>query len=102
MIKSVFTNTFHYNMVGNSWFSLSLSNQIDTDQNLYYKVNEITMSRCCCLVAKSCLNSFATPWTVTCQYTLSMGFPGQESWSGLPLPPPGNFPQPGIETESLA
>ena len=33
---------------------------------------------------------FVTPWTVACQASLSMGFPRQEYWSGLPFPPPGN------------
>ena len=32
---------------------------------------------------------FATPWTVAGQAPLSMGFPRQEFWSGLPFPPPG-------------
>ena len=36
------------------------------------------------------------------QTLLSMGFPRQEYWSGLPFPPPGNLPDPGIEPESLA
>ena len=44
---------------------------------------------------------FATPWTVTHQAPLSMGFPRQEYWSGLPFPSPGIF-QPGIEPESSA
>ena len=33
-------------------------------------------------------DSFATPWTAACQAPLSMGFPGQEYWSGLPFPSP--------------
>ena len=33
---------------------------------------------------------FATPWTVAYQAPLSMGFPRQEYWSGLPLPSPGH------------
>ena len=32
-----------------------------------------------------------TPWTVACQAPLSMGFPRQEYWSGLPFPSPGVF-----------
>ena len=28
--------------------------------------------------------------------------PGQEYWSGLPFPPPGDFPDPGFESESPA
>ena len=31
----------------------------------------------------------------------SMGFFRQEYWSGLPCPPPGNLPHPGIEPASL-
>ena len=41
---------------------------------------------------------FATPWTVAGQTPLSKGFPRQEYWSDLPLPPPGNLPDPGIWT----
>ena len=45
---------------------------------------------------------FATPGTVAHQAPLSMGFSRQEYWSGLPLPPPGDLPDPGIEPVSLA
>ena len=31
-----------------------------------------------------------------------MGFSRQEYWSGLPFPPSGDFPDPGIEPASLA
>ena len=47
-------------------------------------------------------NSFATPWTVACQAPLSMGFPRQEYWSGLPFPSLGDLPDPGIKPASLA
>ena len=40
-----------------------------------------------------------TPWTVTCQAPLSMGFSRQEYWNGLPFPSPGDLPDPGIEPE---
>ena len=40
---------------------------------------------------------FATPWTATYQAPLSMGFSRQEYWSGVPLPSPGDLPDPGIE-----
>ena len=36
-------------------------------------------------------------WTVVCQACLSMGFPRQEYWSGLPFPSPGDLLDPGIE-----
>ena len=47
-------------------------------------------------------DSSVTPWTVACQASLSVGFPRQEYWSGLPFPPPGNLPDPGIEPVSPA
>ena len=46
-------------------------------------------------------SSLVTPWTTICLVPLSMGFPRQESWSGLPCPPPGDLPDSGIETVSL-
>ena len=44
---------------------------------------------------------FATLWTTALQASLSMGFSRQEYWSGLPCPPQGNLPDPGIELTSL-
>ena len=44
---------------------------------------------------------FVTPWTVACQAPRSMGFSRQEYWSGLPCPPPGYLPDPGIKPTSL-
>ena len=44
----------------------------------------------------------ATPGAVVHQAPLSMGLFRQEYWSGLPFPPPGDLPNPGIELESLA
>ena len=45
----------------------------------------------------SCVQLFATQWTVALQAPLSMGFSRQEYCSGLPCPPPGNLPDSGIE-----
>ena len=44
----------------------------------------------------------ATPWTVAHQAPLSMEFPNQEYWSGLPFTPPGDLPDPGSEPQSPA
>ena len=52
------------------------------------------LSSGCCLVEKSCL-TLAVPWTVARQTSLSMVFPRQEYWSGLPLPFPGYLPDQG-------
>ena len=43
---------------------------------------------------------FVTLWTVAHQAPLSMGFSRQEYWNELPFPPPGNLPNPGIESTS--
>ena len=47
--------------------------------------------------AQSCLT-----WTAACQGPLSMEYLRQEYWSGLPFPPPGDLPDPGIEPTSPA
>ena len=49
-----------------------------------------------CSVA-SVMSDSVTLWTVALQAPLSMGFPRQEYWSGLPIPSPGDLPNPGIE-----
>ena len=58
---------------------------------------------CVCVHALSCHYSwlYVTPWTVAHQAPLSMGFSRQEYWSGLPCPPPGDLPHPGIKPTSL-
>ena len=43
---------------------------------------------------------FVAPWTVDCQASLSMGFPRQEYWSGVPFPIPGDLPDPAIKSTS--
>jgi len=49
----------------------------------------------------SCVRLFVTPWTVACQAPVSIGFFRQEYWSGLPCPPAGDLPDPGIKPASL-
>ena len=55
---------------------------------------------CCVLSCFSHVQLSATPWTAAHQAPLSMGFSRQEYWSGLPCPPPGGLPDPGIESSS--
>ena len=52
-------------------------------------------------VAQSC-PTLCDPWTVAHKAPLSMGFSRQEYRSGLPFPPPGHLPNPGIELTSPA
>ena len=49
----------------------------------------------------SCTQLFVIPWTVAHQAPLSVEFSRQKYWSGLPFPPPGDLPNPGIEPKSL-
>ena len=51
---------------------------------------------------RSVLSGSMTLWTAAPQAPPSMGFSRQESWSGLPLPSPGDLPDPGIEPRSPA
>ena len=46
------------------------------------------------LVTKLCLTL-----CVACQVPLSMGFPSQEYWDGLPFPSPEDLPNPGIKSK---
>ena len=56
-------------------------------------------SVCVCSVI---VQFFAALWTVVCQVPLSMKFSRQYYWSGLPFPTPGDLPDLGIKTWSLA
>ena len=46
--------------------------------------------------------TLVTPWDAAYQTPLSMGFPRQEYWQGLPFPSPGDLPDSGIEPVSPA
>ena len=48
------------------------------------------------LVTMSCL-TLATLWIIAYKAPLSMGFPRQQYWNGLPLPSPGDISDPGTE-----
>ena len=59
------------------------------------------MNCCCCLVTQSC-QTLCDPKVLTHLALLSMGFSRKECWSGMPFPPPGDIPNPGIEPVSSA
>ena len=54
----------------------------------------------CAQSLQSCLTC-VTIWTIALRAALSMGFSRQEYWSGLPCPPPGDLPNPGIKPASF-
>ena len=63
---------------------------------------ELYREMCACVLSHfSPVWLFANLWTIVQQAPLSMGFSRQESWSGLPYPPPGDLPNPGIEPVPL-
>ena len=49
----------------------------------------------------SCIQLYVTLCTIAHQSPLSLGFSRQEYWTGLPCPPPGDLPNPGIKPTSL-
>ena len=49
---------------------------------------------CVCVLSR--VQLFETLWTIAHQAPLSMGLSRQEYWNGLPCPPPGDLPYPGI------
>ena len=54
-----------------------------------------------CVPSYSAMSDSVTSGTVAHQTPLSMGFPRQGYWSGLPFPSPGDHPDPGIKPMSL-
>ena len=56
---------------------------------------------CVCVCADLCQIVVETRWTVAYHALLSMVFSRQDYWSGLPCPPPGHLPDPGIKPTSL-
>ena len=53
--------------------------------------------QCMCAQSLWVVSDPATSQTVALQAPLSMGLSRQEYWSGMPCPPSGDLPDPGIE-----
>ena len=68
---------------------------------LLWFVSLISVITVCVLSCFSWVQLFATPWTLTCQVPLSMGFSRHTYWHGLPFPPLGVLPDSGIKPMSL-
>ena len=63
--------------------------------------DSVLLTRCCCWVAHLCL-TLCDPMDCSLPGSAVHGLPRQEYWSGLPFPPPGDLPDPGIEPMSSA
>ena len=67
-------------------------------KKLYWKIDPLSDPVLCSVAS---VMSDSDLWTVAHQIPLSMGYSRQEYWSGLPCPPPGDIPNPGMEPISL-
>ena len=100
----------HLPLVGSFWASLKKHTHTENGDNRILKVEEnlywrkVGENLCTCVYISrfSHVPFFVTPWTVARQAPLSMRFPMQEYWSGLPFSSPGDLPDPGIEPRSHA
>ena len=91
LFSCVFVSSF-------SKVGICLRNTLQFDLSKTGAKHEIIALLCTCvLICFRCVQHFGTPWTVAHHSLLSMGFPRQEYWSGLPCPPPGDLLNPGIE-----
>ena len=81
----------HIHLCGDYSWSLSSARNLWYVNVLIYKVPN-------CF---SHVQLFATLWTLAHQAPLSMGYSRSEYWNALPLPSPGDLPNPGIESVSL-
>ena len=67
--------------------------------HLKHTLVHLELRSCACSVISIMSNS-VTLWTVAHQAPLPMGFSRQEYWIGLPCPPSGDLPNPGIKLAS--
>ena len=86
----------HFTEGSDSWIFRGFLSSILWNSTSYQGLQHTAVLTC------SVMSNSATPWTVAHQAPLSMGFSRQEYWSGLPCPPPGDRPNPGIEPRSPA
>ena len=78
------------------WMQLHLLILVIYWNTIMWKVHDNSM-----LSHFSCVQLFATLWTVACQAPRFMGFSRQECWSKLPCPLPGHLPNPGTKPVPL-
>ena len=86
---------------GRSWgWQVRLQTSLQGKSMYSVRLQPFTDGSCSCVFSYVWL--FVTPWTVAGQASLSMEFSRQEYRNGLPFPPPGGLPDPGIELASPA
>ena len=78
------------------WTSLPFRSPPSTEYRVPCAIQRMRMC------AQRVVSDSAIPWTVACWAPLSLEISREEHRSGLPLPTPGDLPNPGIEPKSLA
>ena len=81
-------------------FSSLFSKWPQLSKGEFCKLEAPCVSECAYSVG-SIMSDSSTPQTLSRQAPLSMGFSRQEYWGGLPCPPPGHLPDPGIQPVSF-
>ena len=93
--------SFHlYASVINLYQFISFSTFLHMQHTLCVSGTDIENKKSLGVKSLSCVQLFATPWTVAYQVPPSMGFSRQEYWSGLSFPSLGNLPNPGMKPGS--
>ena len=81
------------------FFPNLIAQEISKDPTCYFMTRIFYFT--VCVISHSVMSDSVPPWTAARQAPLSVGFSRQEYCSGLPCPPPGGLPDPGIKPESL-
>ena len=93
------------NILKYKWIFFFLLSQVcdseEMNDDLYILV-PVTWFKLLLLSHFSCVQLYATPWTIDHQSPLFMEFSKQEYQSGWPCPPTGDLSNPGIEPGSPA
>ena len=74
----------------------------NSELNPCYSKRSLYCVYCLSSVDSVMSDSSVARWAVACLAPLSMGLSRQEYWGGLPCPPPGDLPDPGIKLASPA
>ena len=67
---------------------------------LAFSMKTFSVYHCAAVQLLSHVQLFVAPWNKACQAPLSMEFPRQEYWSGLPFPSPAHLPDPRVDLPS--
>ena len=88
---------FSHSYLLSLWVLLSVSLSLPRSVVLYVSLIHMPM----CVLSCSVVSNSLWPMEYSMPGPLPMGFSGQEYWSGLPCPPPGDLPDPRTELASL-